>query len=167
MVMMGKQKIVNGNTVLVPQYEPSSPAEKERYEKLKKAKRESLGHRRYKRNKRKAKTLLNITLAFVIGISFVWRYSVMYNTQKNLNDTKTQINNLSIENENIKVNLLKNSNVGMVEATAISKLKMVYPEKNHVVKCNLEKQNFEKQVPSKNSSSKSEGFIAKIKSMFF
>lgn len=167
MVLVGKQKIINGNTVLVPQYEPSTQEEKEEYEKLRKAKRESQNLHRYKNNKKKAKVILSIALAFAIGITFIWRCSVLYSVQKNLDDAKTQANSLVTENESLKVNLLKNSGIEIVESTAISKLKMAYPEKNHVAKCNFGKDNFSKVTPSKNSSNNDMDIISKIKSMFF
>lgn len=164
---MGKQKIISGNTVLIPQYDPSSPEEREKYERLKKQRKESKDLHKYRKNKKRAKTILKIALVFSVAVSFLWRYSVLYKMQGQLDNITTHASVIASENENLKVDLLKNSNVEMVESTAVSKLKMIYPDKNHVAKCNLEKNNFSKVTPSKNKFSKNEDFISKIKSMFF
>ena len=130
---------INGNTVLAPQYDPSIDEEylnsiKKRKERLKIKIRKSM--------KSKFCIMRNIILVLIIGITLVGRYSSIYNMQQQLNKTQNDITDLHRQNDSLKVSLVEQSNVSQVQATAVTKLKMVQPDKNVAIYTDLSKDNF-------------------------
>jgi cell division protein FtsL len=165
-IMMNKENYVNGNTVLAPSYEPLAPSKKQDYERLNKAKAENLIKKREKRVNSKAKTLRNIALVFIIGVTLIFRYASIYNIQKNLSNIKSEVVNLNKENENLKVELVKASNLNNVEKIATEKLHMVRTEKSNAIYMDLTKENFVK-VASANKDQSQLSFLQKIYKMLF
>lgn len=117
--------MVRGNTVLAPK-RPHREVEKKQVKK-----------NNSKKVKSKFIIIRNIVMAFIIGIVLVGRYCAIYNMQKQLNTTKTNITELNKQNDNLKVELVKYNNIQYIEETAVSKLKMVAPDKNKAVFCNI------------------------------
>lgn len=138
-MIMNKHNYVNGNTVFAPQYEPDFDDE---YKKLKEAKKRNRAIHREKSISNKASVLLNIVCIFIFGILLVWRYSMIYSMQQNLNKVKSDIQEVSRNNEGLKVELVKFSSMGYVEEYAENQLKMVKPDKSTETSINLDKQNF-------------------------
>jgi cell division protein FtsL len=163
---MNKENYINGNTVLAPNYEPIGPSKKQEYEKLRKAKAENLNKKREKRVNSKAKTLSNIALVFIIGVTLIFRYASIYNIQKNLSNIKSHTINLNKENENLKVELVKASNLDNVEKIATEKLHMVRAEKAHAIYTDLTKENFAK-VTNANKNDSKLSLLQKIYNMLF
>lgn len=150
MIVVNEDSYIQGNTVLQPEY---IPYEDERVLK-EEIKRERLKKRRKakQRLKRKVKIIRNISLCFIVGLIFVGRYGVIYNMQMELNSTKTNINEINRENENLKVELVKYNNLQHIEDTAVNKLQMIRPDKSAAVYTNLDKENIkitEKKVQDK------------------
>lgn len=162
-MMDNKNNYINGNTVLVPEH---NPEKKEKYEKLKKAKQERQQYLRQKRLQSKKKAMVVIALTFAMGVLLIARYSAMYNMQKNLTKIKTDISSLKVENESLKVSLLKADNLETIEDIAKNKLHMRSPEKNQVIYTDLTQDNFQ-DTQKKAEDNKQRSIVQRIKSMFY
>jgi cell division protein FtsL len=134
-----KSNYINGNTVLAPQYDPSIDEE---YLKLKKKRKERLKNKNKKAVKTKLTIIRNIVLVFIVGVTLIGRYSSIYNMQKQVNNTQDEITNLNLQNDNLKVELVKQSDITKIEDTAVKKLNMVQPDKNVATYIDLSKDNF-------------------------
>lgn len=124
--MAREELVVRGNTVLAPK---STPYRKKEI--------------KQKQNNNKVNKfgiLRNIVIAFAIGLILIGRYSNIYNMQKQLNTTKSNITELNKQNDNLKVELVKYNNLQYIEEVAVNKLKMVPPIKDNAVYCNTDKE---------------------------
>jgi len=162
--MMSKDNVIRGNTVLAPQYEPTNP-EKKQQEDLRKARAINKANRE-KRVKSKMKIMINIGVAFIIGLVLIYRYVVMYNIRQDLSNIKSQVAAVNKENDNLKVILVSASSINEVEKTATEKLHMVRANRNQVVYADLTKDNF-KNTSNKNNEDTEVGFIQKIINKLF
>lgn len=139
-MLEGKNRF-SGNTVLKPQYEPQIEKDKDK-EKEKKE--------QYKRNKKvqqkllkkKFKTLRNIIIVFILGITLVARYGILYGMQKELTNINSEISEVEKESENLKVELVHYSNLSNIEKVAGQNLKMVPPNKDSAIYTDLSYDNF-------------------------
>ena len=98
-VIIEKNKFqVHGNTVLAP----DESYKKQKYEDLEKS-RKQINDAKNKRDvKKKKSVLINILLVFVIGITIIARYSMIYNIQDTTSKTRDEIAALSKDNLNSK-----------------------------------------------------------------
>ena len=163
-VMMSKENMVRGNTVLAPQYEPKEPDRKQ-HEELKRAK-EAQKANREKRVKNKAKVIMNIGVAFIIGLTIIYRYVALYNIRQELTTVKGQVMAVDKENEDLKVVLAKSRNIEDIEKVATEKLNMVRADRNQAVYADLTKENF-KNTSNKNNEETEVGFLQKIINKLF
>ena len=161
--MDDKRGMISGNTVLAPQY---LPKEKDKYEELKKLRNENKKKQKLKQIKSKKKVLRNIAITFILGVTLIGRYSMLYNVQRDLNRINTQISTVKVENENLKVELLKFSNIHYIEEKAISQLHMIRPDKDQVIYTDLSKNNFGKLTKEK-VENKQQNLMEKFKNMIF
>ncbi len=152
MIVVNEDNIISGNTVLQPEYVPYEEKDWEKEESKRKAKNKKL---KQKRLKSKIKIIRNITLAFTVGVILVGRYCIIYNMQRQLNSVSTNINELSKDNENLKVDLVKYNNVQYIEDAAVNKLHMIPPDKGTAVHKDLDKEII------KQGDKKSEGQVPK------
>lgn len=141
MILMNEEGMVNGNTVLQPEYRPYIETQKKKYGNKNAGKDKN---RRVK-VKKKLKIIRNIALAFVIGVILVYRYSVIYDMQTELNSVEISIDNISRENENLKVDLVKYNNLQYIEDNAVSKLHMIVPDTGKAVYVNVDKKTVKTQ----------------------
>ncbi len=130
-VLNGKN-MIDGNTVLAPNYVPYRESERERQVKRNKAKNKNFN--------KKVVVMRNIMIAFIVGITLVGRYCIIYNLQSELNTTKQNIVALNKENENLKVELVKYNNIQYIEEAAINKLGMVTPDRNDAIYADISKE---------------------------
>lgn len=163
-IVIENENLVNGSTVLAPKREPY-PGKEEEYEKLRKIKEKQKALIE-KRTHKKAQVIKGIGLAFLIGIIMIGRYSAVYNLQGNLAEINSDIHNYKMENENLKVQLIKASDIQEVEKSAKTKLHMVTPDKDNIMYVNTTKDYFADQTKEKGKNTK-EDLIAKIKNMLF
>ncbi|WP_097025804.1 hypothetical protein [Clostridium peptidivorans] len=151
---------INGNTVLAPEPEISqNERHKEKHSKkgINKGKKISSG---------KLKALRNIGVTFIIGVTLIGRYSMIYGIQRDLNAIGLEINSINKENENLRVELVKFNNLQYIEDVATKKLNMVSPTKSNIMYCNLENEIV--KAPEKQlDTQKDEGLIKKIFSKLF
>lgn len=163
---MDNKNLVSGNTALAPKHKPYYPNIDEEYEKLKKEKEEKKKALIRNRLEKKKKIIKTTVFAFVTGVILICRYSAVYYLQRDLTKIKTEIHNLTMENENLKVELIKASNMQQVEKIAKSKLNMITPDKKNVIYTEITKDYFVKDTREDNKNTQ-EDLIAKIKNMLF
>ena len=81
MVELNRQNYVSGNTVLVPQYDPSKKHSDEKYKKLQKAKKEAQIKLRKQQTKQKLAIMKMISFVLVVGVFLLLRYTAIYKMQ--------------------------------------------------------------------------------------
>lgn len=163
---MDDKNLINGNTALNPKRKSYYPSKEEEYEKQKRENDKRRKASIEKRAEKKAKIIKYIFATFIIGVILICRYSTVYKLQKNLLDVKYQIHNLNMENESLKVQLIKASDMEKVEEIAKTKLNMVTPDKNNIMYVENTKDYFAKDT-KENVKNKNEDLIIKIKNMLF
>lgn len=163
---MDNKNLVNGSMALAPKHKPQTPNVDEEFERLRKARLEREKVQAQKRVKAKLQIMKGILFTFAIGIVLVLRYSAVYNLQKGLTTVNSQIHNYSMDNENLKVQILKVSNMQQVEETAKTKLHMVTPDKNSIIYNEATKDYFAKST-NDNKKNTQENLLAKLKNMLF
>lgn len=163
MIMVNKNNLINGNTVLAPDY---TEVESE-YKKQKKVKKNSSKQKKQP-PLNKGKIIINILITFIIGTIVICRYSSIYNMQRSLAALKAETVSINKDNENLKVELIKYSNLQYIEDKAVKELKMVNPDKVSIVHIDLKKDNFKKTVePNDKKESKNVSkFIKFLKNIF-
>lgn len=130
MIVMNKNKMINGNNAMQPEYES--------YEDYKK-KRKIEVRTRHRNIKHKLRIMRNIAIVFIVGMVLIARYSIIYNMQNQLTTVQNNIDRLSRENDNLTVELVKYNNLEYIEENAIKKLHMIQPEKSTAVYADLNK----------------------------
>ena len=150
-----------GNTVLAP----DESFRKRNYEDLEKSREQTKQSKRLRNMKKKKSVLINIFLGFVIGVTIIARYSMIYNYQNTTFKAKAEIEVLNKENDAFKVELIKFKNISYIEEIAMEKLHMVNPRISDIEYCNLSKNNLETKEISEVKISKN--IINKIKSFIF
>jgi cell division protein FtsL len=163
-VLIDKESMFNGNTVLAPEYLPSK--KNEEYEKLRKARQESLKRNQQLRINKKLKVLLCISAVFILGIAMIYRYSVIYDMEKQVGKERSIESKLQIDNDNIKIQLAKYNDINKIEEFAINKLHMVQPDKGAAIYMDLNKSNF-KDSSKKVIKNEGNDILNKIKSFLF
>lgn len=155
-IVTNEEAMIRGNTVLAPRQVPNKHRD---YEKKNK--------NRKKRNikiKNKLIVMRNIILVFLIGMILVGRYCAIYNMQKQLNTINSNISELNKSNDNLKVELVKYNNLHYIEEVATTKLKMITPNRNDAIYCNISK---EKIVSTSDQSNTKSSLLSKVvKSIF-
>jgi cell division protein FtsB len=152
---------INGNTVLAP----DESFRKRKYEDLEKSRKQTEQNKKLKNIKKKKNVLKNILLSFVIGMTIIARYCMIYNYQDTISKSKAEMEVLNKENEAYKVELIKFRNISYIEEIATTKLHMVKPKISDIQYCNLSKDNLETK---ENTEVKiSNHIISKIKEIIF
>lgn len=137
-VIIEKNKFgMDGNTVLVP----AIPFRKRKYEDLEKSRTQVRDSKKLREIKKKKSVIINITLSFVIGMTIVARYCMIYNYQDANAKAKAEIDMISKENDSYSVDLIKFRNISYIEQTATAKLHMVKPKVSQIQYLNLSKNN--------------------------
>ena len=152
---------IHGNTVLAP----DESFRKRNYEDLEKSREQTKQSKKLRNMKKKKSVLINIFLCFVIGVTIIARYSMIYNYQNTTFKAKAEIEILNKENDAFKVQLIKFKNISYIEDIAMEKLHMVNPRISDIEYCNLSKSNLETKEISEVKISKN--IINKIKSFIF
>lgn len=163
---MDNKNFTNGSTALAPKYKPYEPRINEELKRQEKEKREKQKALAQQKAVARARVLGLIACAFIIGLVLIGRYAAVYNLQKELTKVKSEITNYSMENENLKVQLIKASNMQQIEQTAKTKLNMITPDKNMVIYTKAAKDYFAYNT-KEDSKKTQEDLLAKIKNLLF
>lgn len=164
MIVSNKNNIVNGNNALVPKHSPNPQIEKQRHRDLEKLRKEHLKHNKEKSIAKKVKTIRNIVILFALGIILIYRYCLIYNTEKEIIDVKKSITSINAENESLKISLLKYNNIGSLEEAAVNTLNMIPKSTTSAIYIDLDKNNFKETSGEKNNN---DGFVEKLKKILY
>ena len=150
-----------GNHALKPKRKISTPKKTKELDKLKKLRKDKKNKLREKKNNSKKSISLIIAMIFILGITIIWRDGKVFSLQNKLTELNKDIKSMVVDNESLKVDLLKTSSIETIKNTAESNLKMVIPSKDQVIRIE-EKQNIE--IPKeKGNETKNKSFLTKIK----
>ena len=152
---------MDGNTVLAP----DKSFEKRKCEDLEKSRKQTERSKKLNDMKKKKSVLTNILLGFVIGMTIIARYCMIYNYQDTASKAKVEMETLSRENDAYKVELIKFRNISYIEKTATTKLHMVKPRISDIQYLNLNKNNLKTTEDLEAKSSNN--IISKIKNIVF
>ena len=150
-----------GNHALKPKRKISTPKKTKELEKLKKLKKDKRNKLKDKKEDSKKSISLIIATIFILGIIIIWRDTSVFSLQNKLTQLNKDIKSMVVDNEALKVDLLKTSSIETVKNTAESKLKMVTPSKDEVIRIE-EKQNIA-MPKEKGNETKNKSFLTKIK----
>lgn len=142
MADLNRNSYISGNTVLVPEYNPSRKYSDEKHKKLEKAKKEAQINMRRQQTRQKLLVMRMIAFVFVVGVVLLLRYAYIYKMEANLLSYKTEISNIKAQNESLRLILAQSSNIKSVEETAINNLHMVRANSSDVIMVDLTKENF-------------------------
>lgn len=163
---MDNKNLFSGNTALAPKYKPYNPSVNEELENLREAREKRKKALAQKNLKAKVRIIVSILLAFSLGVVLVLRYSAVYNLQKQLLGVSTEMHNLNMENENLKVQLIKASDMQQVEQVAVTELHMVTPDKNNIIYIQDTKDYFSSNTKEATKNT-NDNLIVKIKNLLF
>ncbi|EDS77816.1 hypothetical protein [Clostridium massiliodielmoense] len=166
MIVTNKNNMgVSGNNALAPEKMPSRVTEERTYEELQRSKKQYIKKSKQRAVKRKAGALKLIAVGFAVALFLVYRYSLIYNMEKDIIDVKKQISNVNAENENLKIGLLKYDNIKLIEEKCEKELSMVPKSSTNVQYIDLNKNNF-KDISVSEEKTKNNIF-KKIKEILF
>lgn len=152
---------INGNTVLAP----DESFKKRKYEDLDKSRKQIQHSKKVRDLKKKKNVLTNILIGFIIGMTIIARYCMIYNYQDEISKSKAEIEALNKENDTYRVELIKFRNISYIEEIATTKLHMVKPRISDIQYCDLNKNNLKSKENSDVKISKN--IINKIKNIIF
>jgi hypothetical protein len=152
---------MDGNTVL----SPDESFRKGRYDDLEKSRKQAEQAKRQKDIENKQSVLKNILLVFVIGVTIITRYCMIYSYQETASKAIAQLELVNKENSAYKVQLIEFKNINNIEKIALGRLNMVKPRISDVEYMNLSKNNL--GVKSELQVKKSSAILDKIKSIIF
>ena len=132
---------IKGNTALTPKRKEKE-FDWDRYEKLKKSKKQRNIRINEKRKEIRKAVGQIIILVFVLGFSTILRDSQVYKMQNAIADIDTNISSVTADNEALNVQLLKASALGNIKTKAEKELGMISPKKEDVIKMDLSYNNF-------------------------
>jgi len=128
---------VNGNTAVKPQRK-SSERDRKKYEELKRSKK-NRNRRLQDERKNRRSAMLQIAVAIlIVGTVIISRDSKVYSIQNEVSKIKSEINNVTAENEALDVDLLKFSSLDNIKTNAEEKLGMVTSTKACLVAIDMD-----------------------------
>ena len=157
---------IKGSTALAPEKQQKEPARKEDYEVLRKSQIERANRLKHKKNLNKRKVIKAIAVLFLAGITLMFNEGRLYNKQQKITQINRQISELSKQNEDSRIQLIKLNSLANIKYTADNSLQMVMPERDKVVYVDFSKNNFA-EAPQDDKESLAEEFLAKIKGLLF
>lgn len=154
---------INGNVVRKP-LRKTTEQEREKYKQLQRSKKNR--QRRLKEErKRNRRAIMQITiLIFFMGVLTIFRDSKVFAMQNDLANVNSDIKEEQLENEALKIDLLKGSSLDNIKTTAEKDLGMTIASKDNMVEIDLSENYFQKldDRDKKAKEKKEKGFFSKI-----
>lgn len=161
-VIVAKNKFVmDGNTVLAP----DESFRKQKYDGLEESRKKAEQSKKRKDIKKKQSVLIYILLGFVVGVTIIARYCMIYNYQDTASKAKAELGIINKENDAYRVELIGFRNISYIEKMATTKLNMVKPRISDIQYLDLNKNNL--QIKKELQVKKSTVIINKIKKIIF
>jgi cell division protein FtsL len=164
-IIANNKNMINGSSALAPQSIPSRDRDIQKHRDLEKSRKEHERINREKSINKKTMVLRNILVLFILGILLVYRFSVIYNMERNILDVKKQISNINAENESLKIDLLQYNNIHLLEAEALENLNMIPKSRENAIYINLDKSNFKNNLQE--GEKESDSLFFKIKKILY
>lgn len=161
MIVVDKEKVVNGSNAMSTVVEPQRQRSKTEAPR----KRTSTKTTRKTELKSKLKVMSTVSICFMVGVLLIGRYTTIYKNQNAIRNLKSEIESLKYNNDDLKVHLLKFEDINAVDKEAREKFTMITPGVNNVIYSDLSKNNFGEKTESK--SSKTKEVFEKIKNILF
>lgn len=136
-----KNTVIGSNaleTAIIPKRkieEEVSREQREKEQKIKKVKQ-------YSKNVTKLKLLGKLSLSFILLVVVIGKSAIIYETQREISGIKSEIKRMSVENDNIKLQLSKASDIKEVEEKAKSELSMLEASRGSAIVCEVNKDYF-------------------------
>lgn len=165
MIIAENKNIVSGSSALAPQRIPSKDRETQRHKDLEKLRKEHQRINKEKSINKKVVILRNIALLFIVGLTLVYRYSIIFNMEKDILDVKKQISNINAENESLRINLLKYNDINLLEEEAFKNLNMIPKSRVNDIYIDLDKNNFKNNIQE--GEKESDNLFSKIKKILY
>ena len=161
--MIVNEKYMKGSLAVVPERKEDREG-REKYRELKKAKNQRNKRLKEKQWQVKRGTLLCILLLFICGFSVIYSYGAAFTKQKELAKLQKSERDINMENDNLKVELLKFSSFEYVKSNAEGKLSMIAPDRSKVISVDLNRDNFKEESLVKEEKN---SIVSFIKDLFF
>jgi cell division protein FtsL len=153
---------VKGNTVLNPNIGiKRSSRQEDEYERIRRSQIEKRNRLKYKKNKKKRQLLASIITIFICGMGVILGQSKVYAVQRNLSQINKEISAINVENDNLKVELVKTVNLQSIKNVS-DKLEMVNVDNSKIMYIDLDKNNFAPKQDKEQGFSKWLGNLKKI-----
>ena len=166
MIVTNKNNVgISGNNALAPEKVPQIVTEEKTYKELQRSKKQYIRKSKQRAMKQKISALKLIALGFAAAFFLIYRYSLIYNMEKDIIEVKKQISSVNAENENLKIGLLKYDNIKLIEEKSEKELNMVPKSSTNVQYIDLYKNNF-KDISVSEEKTKNNIF-KKIKEILF
>ncbi len=166
MVEDKKMQYIKGSTALAPERQQNGPSRKEDYEILRKSKIQRENRLKHQKNIQKSKVIKAISIVFVAGIALMFNEGRLYEKQQKVTEIYSEINDISKQNEDMRIQLIKLNSLPNIKNTAENTLNMVMPKREDVIYADFSINNFA-EVPQDDKESKAEDFFEKIKNLLF
>lgn len=154
---------VQGNTVVKPQRK-STERDRKKYEELKRSKK-NRNRRLLEEKKNRRSAMLQIALTIlIVGTVIISRDANVYSIQSKVSDIKSEIKNITAENEAMKVDLLKFSSLDNIKTNAEGKLGMITSTKDSLVEIDMSGNYFQElnDKEAETENREEEGFFQKL-----
>lgn len=136
-----KNTVIGSNaleTAVIPKRkieEEVSREQREKEQKIKKVKQ-------YSKNLTKLKLLGKLSVSFLLLVVIIGKSAGIYETQRNIASIKNEIKRMSVENDNMRLQLSKASDIKEVEEKAKNELAMLEASRGSAVVCDINKDYF-------------------------
>lgn len=117
-----------------------------------------------KNKNRRSSMIKTVAIAFLLGITIMVRYSIIYSNQNQLSNIKNEITNVKYNSDESKVQLLKFSDIKDIDEKSRTALNMVEAKISNTYFYDLNKDNF---LDEKDKKLQKESFIDKIIKFLF
>lgn len=136
-----KNTVIGSNaleTAVIPKRKIEEEVSREQREKERKIKKV----KQYSKNLTKLKLLGKLSLSFILLVVIIGRSAVIYETQREITGVKNEIKKMSVENDNMRLQLSKASDIKEVEEKAKAELSMVEASRGSAIVCEINKDYF-------------------------
>lgn len=153
---------IKGSTAVKPQRVPKEKEKSKINKELEKRKKAEARKRALNKQRKNRASVFQVVFGILlVGSLVVWRDMKVYSAQNDLSNVRSEIKEMSAENEALRVELLKISSLDTVKESAEKDLSMKMPQKEDRIKVNLDENNFEENETSTEPISE-DGIISKI-----
>lgn len=139
MIVERQKNYISGSEVLK---EEVLREQKKKVDSLKEFKKENYKNKRQKQNLKRMNMIKGLSVFFLVAMTIMVRYSIIYSTQKQIINLKSEITKVKCNSDELKVALLKHDNINEIDAKAKTEYGMKEPRVANTYYYDLSKNNF-------------------------